>query len=330
MTPSIMTAVVLQQSHSVLNPSSPATRLIDHLWDAMYLVSAVVFVLVVLALLWAAFRRRRPVGAVEPPETNPLREGSLKTAVVIATALTGTILLGFLIYDVAVGREVTRDFGKRALQIRVTGHQWWWEVQYRDSIPKDWATTANEIHIPAGRPVVLELLSTDVIHSFWPPTIAQKRDLIPGKDNSLWIQADTPGVYRGQCAEYCGLQHAKMGFLVIADRPDSFATWLARQRDTALTPTTALTQRGQEVFLSSTCVMCHAISGTPAGSRIGPDLTHLASRQTIAAGTLPNTRGNLAGWIVNPQSIKPGTRMPPNQLEPEDLQALLAYLESLK
>jgi cytochrome c oxidase subunit II len=177
---------------------------------------------------------------------------------------------------------------------------------------------------------VLELLSTDVIHSFWPPTISQKRDLIPGKDNSLWLQADTPGVYRGQCAEYCGQQHAKMGFLVIAQRPDSFASWLARQRDTALTPTTELARRGQEVFLASSCVMCHAIAGTPAGSRVGPDLTHLASRRTIAAGTLPNSRGNLAGWIIDPQKIKPGTRMPPNQLKPADLQALLEYLETLK
>jgi len=317
---------VLQQSHSVLNPSSPQARLIDRLWDAMYLVSVIVFVLVVAALLGAVFHRRGP----EAPDTDPGREHSMKTAVSIATALTVLTLFGFLVYDVAVGRQLTRGLGKNALQIRVIGHQWWWDVQYRDSIPNHWAFTANEIHIPAGRPVVLELLSTDVNHSFWPPTLSQKRDLIPGKDNSLWLQADTPGVYRGQCAEYCGLQHAKMGFLVIADRPDSFASWLSRQRDTALTPTTALTRRGQEVFLASSCVMCHAISGTPAGSRIGPDLTHLASRQTIAAGTLPNTRGNLAGWIVNPQSIKPGTRMPPNQLRADDLQALLAYLGSLK
>jgi cytochrome c oxidase subunit II len=317
---------VVQQSHSVLNPSSPQSRLIDRLWDAMYVTSVVVFVLVVAALLWGAFHRR----VDEPPPTSPARERSLTTAVSIATALTVVVLFAFLIYDVAVGRPLTRPPGKEALQIRVTGHQWWWEVQYRDSLPQNWVTTANEIHIPAGRPVVLELRSTDVIHSFWPPTLSQKRDLIPGNVNSLWFQADTPGVYRGQCAEYCGLQHAKMAFLVIADRPDSFDTWLAQQRDTALTPTTSLTQRGQEVFLGSSCVMCHAISGTPAGSRIGPDLTHLAGRRTIAAGTLPNTRGNLAGWIVNPQGIKPGTRMPPNQLEPADLQALLAYLETLK
>jgi len=317
---------LLQQSHSVLNPSSPQTRLIDRLWDAMYLVSAAVFVVVVLALLLGAFRRR----GAEAPETDPGRERSLTTAVSVATALTVLILFGFLVYDVAVGRQLTRGFGKEALQVRVVGHQWWWELQYRDSVAHNWFTTANELHIPVGRPVVLELLSTDVIHSFWPPTISQKRDLIPGKDNSLWLQADTPGVYRGQCAEYCGQQHAKMGFLVIAQRPDSFASWLSRQRDTALTPTTELARRGQEVFLASSCVMCHAIAGTPAGSRVGPDLTHLASRRTIAAGTLPNTLGNLAGWIIDPQKIKPGTRMPPNQLKPADLQALLAYLETLK
>src|SRR6187200_138811 len=317
---------LLQQSHSVLNPSSPQTRLIDRLWDAMYLVSAVVFVLVVLALLFSAFRRRDS----EAAETDPGRERSLTTAVSIATALTVLILFGFLVYDVAVGRQLTRGLGKDALQVRVIGHQWWWELQYRDSVAHNWFTTANELHIPVGRPVALELLSTDVIHGFWPPTVSQKRDLIPGKDNSLWLQADTPGVYRGQCAEYCGQQHAKMAFLVIAQRPDSFASWLAAQRDTALTPTTELARRGQEVFLASSCVMCHAIGGTPAGSRVGPDLTHLASRRTIAAGTLPNTRGNLAGWILDPQKIKPGTRMPPNQLEPADLQALLAYLETLK
>jgi len=317
---------MVQQSHSVLNPSSPETRLIDRLWDAMYYVSIAVFVLVVLALLWGAFRRR----AADPRSEDPARERSLTTAVAVATGVTSLILFGFLVYDVAVGRQLTNHAGQKALQIRVTGHQWWWELQYRDSIAKNWVTTANEMHIPAGRPVVLELRSTDVIHSFWPPSLAQKRDLIPGNVNTLWFQADTSGVYRGQCAEFCGLQHAKMAFLVIADRPDSFNMWLAQQRDTALTPTDQLTERGQEVFLGSSCVMCHAISGTPAGARVGPDLTHLASRRTIAAGTLPNTRGNLAGWIVNPQQIKPGARMPPNQLRSADLQALLAYLETLK
>jgi cytochrome c oxidase subunit II len=301
---------VLQQSHSVLNPSSPQTRLIDRLWDAMYYTSVVVFVLVVATLLWAAFHRRRGEAPATP---EPQGERRLTTAVTLATGLTVVILFGFLVSDISVGRQLTKNPGDQALQIRVTGHQWWWEVQYRDSIAQNWVTTANEIHVPVGRPVVFELRSTDVIHSFWPPNLSQKRDLIPGKVNSL-----------------CGLQHAKMGFLVIADRPADFATWLAGQRDTALTPADSVTRRGQEVFLASSCVMCHAISGTPAGSRIGPDLTHFASRRTIASGTLANTRGNLAGWILNPQTIKPGTRMPPNQFSPDDLQALLTYLESLK
>jgi cytochrome c oxidase subunit 2 len=327
MSGAVFAHTLLQQSHSALNPSSPQTRLIDGLWDAMYLTSIVVFVLVVVALLWGAFRRRT---ADTPAPTRPEGERGLKTAVAVATGLTGLILFGFLVSDVSVGRQLTKNPGNQALQLRVTGHQWWWEVQYRDSIAQNWVTTANEIHVPVGRPVALELRSTDVIHSFWPPSLSQKRDLIPGDVNSLWFQADSPGVYRGQCAEYCGLQHAKMAFLVIADRPAEFATWLERQRDTALTPTDSVTRRGQEVFLASSCVMCHAISGTPAGSRIGPDLTHLASRMTIASGTLPNTRGNLAGWILNPQTIKPGTRMPANQFNPDDLQALLTYLESLK
>ncbi|HYF38941.1 MAG TPA: cytochrome c oxidase subunit II [Gemmatimonadales bacterium] len=318
---------LLQQSHSALNPSSPQSRLIDRLWDAMYLTSVVVFVLVVSALLWGAFRPRR---ADESPVVEPGRERRLTLAVTIATGLTAVILFGFLVFDMAVGRQLTKNPGNEALQIRVTGHQWWWEVQYRDSSPQNWVTTANEIHVPVGRPVVFELRSTDVIHSFWPPSLSPKRDLIPGDVNSLWFQADTPGVYRGQCLEYCGLQHAKMGFLVIAETPADFATWVARQRDTAKTPADSVTRRGQEVFLASSCVMCHAISGTPAASRIGPDLTHLASRKTLAAGTLPNTRGNLAGWILNPQAIKPGTRMPPNQFNPDDLHALLTYLESLQ
>jgi cytochrome c oxidase subunit 2 len=254
----------------------------------------------------------------------------MRTTVIVATAATTIILFVFLVLDLSVGRAITRNPGPEALQVRVTGHQWWWEVQYRDSLPQNWATTANEIHVPVGRPVVFELRSTDVIHSLWPPNLNGKRDLIPGNENSIWFQADSAGVYRGQCAEFCGHQHAKMGFLVIAEPQDSFRTWLAAQRDTAMTPTDSIALRGQEVFLSSSCVMCHTIAGTPAGSRIGPDLTHLASRRTIAAGTLPNTRGNLAGWIVNPQAIKPGVRMPSTRLDSDDLQALLTYLETLK
>lgn len=313
-------------AHSLHQPASPQARQIDRLGDAMYLTAGVVFLLVVAALLWAAFRRR-------PGEEAPVQgrgTGSAAVAVLIATGLTTVILFVFLILDLSVGRAITTNPGKEALQVRVTGHQWWWEVQYRDSLPQNWATTANEIHVPVGRPVVFELRSADVIHSLWPPNLNGKRDLIPANENSLWFEAESAGVYRGQCAEFCGHQHAKMAFLIIAEPADSFTTWLERQRDSARTPTDSVALRGQEVFLGYSCVMCHAISGTPAGSRIGPDLTHVASRRTIAAGTLPNTRGNLAGWIIDPQAIKPGVRMPSTKLDSEDLQALLTYLETLK
>jgi cytochrome c oxidase subunit 2 len=184
--------------------------------------------------------------------------------------------------------------------------------------------------VPVGRPVVIDLRSTDVIHSLWVPQLAGKRDLIPGQETSLWFRVDTAGVYRGQCAEFCGYQHAKMAFEVIADPPAHFAQWLVQQRDTAATPTDSITRRGLQVFVSSACVMCHTIGGTTAGSRVGPDLTHLASRRSIAAGTLPNTAGNLMAWIAAPQAVKPGARMPATALAPQDLAAVVAYLETLR
>jgi cytochrome c oxidase subunit II len=321
----MQTGSPVQGAHSVHDPVSPQARSIDRLGDSMYLTATAVCLLVVGALLWAAFRRRR-----ESAPGDAKTGSGLKDSVIVATGLTILVLFVFLILDLSVGRAITANPGEEAIQVRVTGHQWWWEVQYRDSSPQNWATTANEIHVPVGRPVVFELRSTDVIHSFWPPNLSTKRDQIPGNENSVWFQAESAGVYRGLCAEFCGHQHAKMAFLIVAEPADSFASWLDRQRDTALTPTDSVARRGQEVFLGSSCVMCHAIAGTPAGSRVGPDLTHLASRRTIAAGTLANTRGNLAGWILDPQSIKPGVKMPATPLAGRDLQALLTYLETLQ
>jgi cytochrome c oxidase subunit 2 len=203
-------------------------------------------------------------------------------------------------------------------------------VQYLDPVASQRVTTANEIHIPVGRPVVLTLKSHDVIHSLWVPNLAGKKDLIPGHETTLALRADRPGRYRGQCAEFCGYQHGKMGLLVIAEPPETFAAWLEAQRRTPPPPTDPLPQRGQQVFLAGTCAMCHAIQGTSAFGRVAPDLTHIASRPTLAAATLPNRPGYRAGWIVDSQSLKPGNHMPPNPLNPPDLQALLAYLESLK
>ncbi len=202
--------------------------------------------------------------------------------------------------------------------------------QYADTSPHSRFTTANEVHIPVGAPVVFLLTARDVIHSFWVPNLGGKKDLIPGYTQTVWFRADTPGVYRGQCAEFCGLQHAKMGLLVIADPPDRYAAWMRQMQQPGAAPTDSLARRGEQVFMSGTCVMCHAIEGTHARSVAGPDLTHLASRQTIAAATLPNNRGNLGGWIADPQRIKPGTHMPPNVLPPEELNALLTYLQTLR
>lgn len=312
--------------HSAHAPAGPQAVLLDRLGDLLYGIAAVVFILVVAALLMAVFRRRREGEAVQ----EPVRERRMAMVVAVAAGATVATLATVLLLSFGTGRRLTATPPSDALQVRVTGRQWWWEVQYRDSVANRWATTANEIHVPVGRPVVFELRGGDVIHSFWVPNLGVKRDMIPGQETSIWFQADTPGVYRGQCAEFCGYQHAKMAFLVVAQPPDQFTAWLEGQRDSARTPVDSLGRRGQEVFLASSCVMCHAIAGTPAGSRVGPDLTHLAARRSIAAGTLPNTLGHLAGWIVDPQQIKPGVRMPPNALEPHDLQALLAYLESLR
>ena len=312
--------------HSALQPAGPQAALIrDALWHPMYVIALVTFALVVAALGWALLRRRGPEETADFP-----KKTRAPLVVAGATVATTLVLFATLVMSSTVGRAVTATPGHEALQIRVTGHQWWWEVQYRDSLAQHWVTTANEIHIPVGRPVAVELVSADVIHSFWPPSLSGKRDLIPGRENSLWLQADQAGEYRGQCAEFCGHQHANMAFLVVAEPAERFARWLVQQRDTAATPADSLSARGREVFLGTSCPMCHAIAGTPAGSRVGPDLTHLASRRTIAAGTLPNTPVNLAGWILDPQAIKPAAKMPSTALTGPDLRALIAYLGTLR
>jgi cytochrome c oxidase subunit 2 len=247
-----------------------------------------------------------------------------------AVAATVVILLTFFGYDLVVGREIRTPDARDHLLVKVTGNQWWWKVEYPDSIAEAWITDANEIHVPTGRPVLVELTSNDVIHSLWVASLAGKRDLIPRYKDTVWFQADTPGVYRGQCAEFCGHQHAKMALEVIAHDAGDFERWKQQSRAPAPTPGDTLALRGREVFLSGPCVLCHAIQGTPAGSRVGPDLTHVASRRMLAAGTLPNNVGNLAAWIVDPQRIKPGTTMPANALSPPDLEALLAYLQTLR
>jgi cytochrome c oxidase subunit II len=313
---------------SALEPMGPQASRVTHLWWFSFVVATVVYLLTVGALCWALARARRRARAEQPLATD--HEQHMTRGVTWATAATVVILLVFLGYDLSVGRTLNPVPSRHPLTIEITGKQWWWSVEYADTSAHGRFTTANEIHIPVGEPVLFLLQAEDVIHSMWVPNLAGKKDLIPGYTQSFWFQADTAGFYRGQCAEFCGAQHAKMGLVVIAEPKDRYQAWVRQQRQPASTPTDSVRSRGQEVFLTGTCAMCHSIEGTPAGSHAGPDLTHLASRRTIAAGTLPNTRGALAGWIVDPQRIKPGAKMPANALAPKDLDALLTYLQGLK
>ena len=312
---------------SALDPAGPRARAVEHLWWPMFAVASVVTLLVIAALLHAAFRRR---DTAEDPN-GPAMNAKLTRWLVSTVAATVVVEIAFLLANFAIGRGAAAPpRGQPPLYVDVVGHQWWWEVRYADPLPANQVTTANEVHVPTGRPVILRMTAHDVIHSFSVPNLFGKKDLIPGHTTQTWFLADSAGTYRGQCAEYCGLQHAKMAFFVVAEPPNQFAQWLGAQRNPGLPPADTLQARGQLVFLAGGCALCHSVVGTPAGGRTGPDLTHLASRRTIAAATLPNTRGNLGGWIVDPQQIKPGALMPPNNLEPADLRALLAYLESLK
>lgn len=311
-------------NQNALNPHGPIARSIaNHSWMLLLLVT-VVYVVVMVALLIALARRRRETDDL--PETT----ARLTRHVALAVAATVVILIGIAASSVIAGRGLYSPSGAGALTVDVIGHQWWWDFQYHDVTPSDVFTSPNELHIPVGVPVVLKAMSMDVIHSFWVPNLMGKRDLIPGIVTNTWIQADEPGVYRGQCAEFCGHQHAHMALNVVAEPMDTFQKWVQQQRQPAFEPSTPQQRRGKDVFMQSSCVTCHAIRGTDAGAHVGPELTHVGSRLTIAAGTLPNARGHLAGWIANAQSIKPGNRMPPNALAPADFQAVLAYVRSLR
>jgi cytochrome c oxidase subunit 2 len=239
------------------------------------------------------------------------------------------IVFGDTVYTLAAVEALQ---GQPAVQIHVIARQWWWQVDY----PQQGITTANEIHVPVGIPVRIQLESADVIHSFWVPQLAGKMDLIPTRINNVTLQADQTGVYRGVCAEFCGLQHAHMGFLVVAQSEGDFNAWLAAQQRPATAPTDPSARQGQRVFVSVGCVFCHTVRGLDDKSidrsaiDLGPDLTHLSSRLTIAGASLSQNRGNLAGWVVDPQHVKPGARMPNQYLNSEDLQALLAYLATLQ
>jgi len=301
-----------------LNPAGPAARKIDGLFWPVFWIAVVVFVLVEGLLVFAAIRYRHRPGRPMPQQIHGNKRLEITWTVIPALILLG--VGGFTINGIfSLARKPTGN----VLNLTVTGHQWWWEVQY----PSQHFTTANELHIPVGRPVYLTLRAQDVIHSFWVPRLAGKQDMEPGRINHLTIQADAPGRYLGQCAEFCGASHANMRLRVFAQNEADFQSWVAGQEQLAQAPPAAtlliVQQKG--------CGGCHTINGVEGfGGIIGPNLTHFGSRTTFAGSTFPNNEVNLTNWLKNPPGVKPGADMPNLNLTPDEIKALVAYLEGNK
>ncbi|MEI6351212.1 MAG: cytochrome c oxidase subunit II [Verrucomicrobiota bacterium] len=308
------------ENSSLFQPGSPQAEAILWLFKVTMAFMAAILLVVTSLVLYSAARFRARPGQPEPAQVAGNKRLELAwTAVPVLIVIYLTILTirGMSLSDPAVNRPA---------DLVVTAHQFWWEVRY----PKSGVVTANEIHIPAGQKMLLRLESADVIHDFSVPKLARKMDMIPGHPNFIWLESNQPGIYLGQCAEYCGAQHAGMRFRVIAEPPEQFAAWEQAQLAPAPKPATAEAERGAELFRKMTCYNCHNIKGSGLNVQFGPDLTHLASRRSLAADVLENNRENLARWLADPQAIKPGTLMPNYRLTKEQVDDLTTYLETLK
>ncbi|HEY3809383.1 MAG TPA: cytochrome c oxidase subunit II [Steroidobacteraceae bacterium] len=294
------------------------------------LIISILVCLIIAVLLWQAARRSRANGGAEATRATPVERGGdgvrwIKTGLLLSA---GPLLLT-LVWTMVALAKVSQPPANASLTLDVTGHQWWWEVVYHGDGPAQTFRTANEIHIPVGVPVLVRLHGADVIHSFWVPKLSGKTDTIPGQTNVSWLQADQPGRYQGQCTEYCGFQHAKMAFEVVAESAADFERWRAHQLEPATPPSSAEQQRGMQLVVYR-CGLCHEVRGTTAGAISAPDLTHVMSRRMIAAGALINNPANLAGWIENPQGVKPGALMPNQYLTGQELNDVRTYLETLQ
>jgi len=318
-------------AQSALDPAGIQAARIHDLWLLTLGLCSLVFAAVLAALLLALWRAQRGTAGTPADVTSLVYpEPRMKRNVLIAVGVSATLLFGLVLADVQTDRLLGRMPLNDAVHIEMTAHQWWWEARYDDADPSKMFTTANELHIPVGRPVIITLRSSDVIHTFWLPSLHGKKDMIPGRTSLIRLRADRAGVYRGQCAEFCGLEHALMAFLVTADDNERYEAWADAQRREASNVLDAQQSRGRQVFMERSCVMCHTVQGIGANALFGPDLTHVASRQTLASGVLPNDRQHLAAWITQPQKLKPGTNMPATALSPEELESLLAFIETLK
>ena len=314
---------------SPLTPAGEQASSIHGLFELMMAACGAMYLLLLGGLGTSLWRARRRQDASADPSINPVDRGLNNTlrlwAGLIVAGLTTLIVGSFL-----VERTIAEARSRNALNVRVTGHQWWWRIQYRDPATGSWIETANELHLPLGRTTRVALGSSDVIHSFWVPNIAQKLDLIPGRINTIDLTPTRSGWFRGQCAEFCGIQHAHMAFDVKVETAVEFNRWLGGQARAAANPADAVAARGFQVVSQGACGMCHVIRGTAALGKAGPDLTHFGSRRSIAAGTLTMSRGAIQGWITRPQALKPGTMMPQVSLSPSDANAVSRYLMELK
>jgi cytochrome c oxidase subunit II len=311
-------------SHSIVSTHSPQTHLVALLWWWMLGAASVVFFGAV-GLLVLAYVRRGRKGLPFVGEREDLAGGmvvlfGIAVPLVVLVVLFGAANLYVIESTAAPSPRSTR------LTVDVVGHQWWWEIHY----PQSGVVTANEIHVPVDTRVDVVATSADVIHSFWVPALARKIDMIPGRENHILLYASAPGVYRGQCSEFCGLAHAYMALKVFAEAPSSFKTWLAHTSQPARAPAGAQASKGEQLFMSRQCSSCHEIGGTSAQATVGPSLTHVASRTSLAAATIANDPRELAAWIENPQAIKPGDRMPALGLSASEVSAIVAYLEELR
>jgi len=314
--------------HEVLSPHGPAAQTLARFgWPVLIVFTATTLVMWAL-LVWVAFRRRGTLQEHAPVDAG----GGISWILVGGIGIPAAVFVGFFIGMLSeLNAFPLQDHGDHgAPQLRVIGHRWWWEIEYRFGGVSEFVTTATELHVPTGRPLDIELITADVIHSFWVPALHGKVDLIPRMPTRIQIAADEPGRYRGECAEYCGGQHSNMIFWVVAEPAERFDAWLAQQRQQAAVPASPEAQRGQQLFSSRACVLCHTIRGTPAHGSIGPDLTHFGSRQALA-GPFPNNPAYLRAWVSHAQSLKPGVIMPSLlDFTGAELQDLTAYLQGLR
>ena len=320
-----------QHYQSTFGNAATEARQFNTLFVIFLVVCAIMYVAVIAFMIGSIVRRRRAATA------NTVEEGRhhqsdplMRTGLIAWGAVVGSGLVLLAIASFIADRSMASAAANEKLSITVTGNQWWWDVVYNAADNSKMVRTANEIHLPVGVPAHIYLKSNDVIHSFWVPSLAGKQDLIPGRENDISITPRQIGIYRGQCAEFCGAQHAKMALVVNVDSLSRLHQMVAASAAARAHSGDTARQGGLCVRHSRNCSACHAIAGTPASATFGPDLTHLASRRTIAAGAMPMGEGNLYGWVADPQSIKPGSKMPTIGLEPDQLHAVVAYLETLK